>query len=264
MPKKITLPQNEVLLYILSAATAATLIWALIYIDGGQSDFFGKAFVIVRGVLLGIASGFATAVVSQRAQRVKAKEAKQWAIGGLAAMLIAELTIVTAVTYSTMNPAMLGLAWPIRLLISFAAGAFIPAVSIGIASTSGALQADEQPVAQVAQEVKPTKKAAKDAAQVAQADAAQPEHVAQVAPVVAQVVAPVAQVAQEQKPELTDENLIAQWLANPIATDEELAQVFGKSRQAIGNRRNALAKQGRIRKDGKAVRVLPVFVEVGA
>jgi hypothetical protein len=236
MPKKITLPQNEILLYILSAATAVTLAWALIYIDGGQDDLLGRLFVIARGILLGIASGFATAVVAQKTQRIKAKEAKQWAIWSLVAMLAAELVIVSAVTYATMNPAMSAVWWPVRVGISLAAGAFIPAVAIGIASTSGALQADEQPAAQVAPVENHPKRTVEQ---------------------VAQPAAPVAQVA---KPELNDENLIAHWLRNPTATNEALAQVFGVSHTTIGNRRKAMIESGRIRKVGKEIKVLPVMV----
>lgn len=248
MSKKIALPENEILLYILSAATAVTVAWALIYIDGGQTDIIGQGLVVVRGLLLGVASGFATAIVSHRAQRVKAKEAKQWAVGSLAAMLAAELVVVSFVTYATMNPAMLVMWWPLRALISFAAGAFIPAVSIGIASVSGGLQAETQSSAEVSQ---PTEKPAK---------AQKAEHV--IAQILEPEPQPVPVVTQVVSPAFSDENLIAQYILNPVATNAALAKVFGVSAQAVSQRRITLEQHGRIRKVEKEVRVIPEFVEV--
>jgi hypothetical protein len=237
--KKTTLPSNEILLYVLAAATAVTLTWALIYIDGGQADPWVKVLVFIRGGLVGFVSGLATAIVSSRAMRVMSKGPKVWAIYSLAGMLGVELVIVSAVTYSTMTPEMTfcgDFCWPLRALIALCAGAFIPLVAVGLTATSGALQAETQPERPVAQVEKQKKKTAEQ---------------------VAQPAAPVAQVA---KPELNDENLIAHWLRNPTATNEALAQVFGVSHTTIGNRRKAMIESGRIRKVGKEIKVLPVMV----
>lgn len=230
MPKKLSLPSNEILLYILSAATAVTVAWALIYIDGGQDDLTGRGLVILRGLLLGTVSGFATAIVSHRLQRVKAKEAKRWALGSLAGMLFAELVVVSFATYSTMNPALQVLWWPLRALIAVSAGAFIPAVSIGIASVSGSLQADDY-VAPLAQAPVPIVQA--------------PVPIAQ---------APVP-VAKADPPAFSDENLIAQYIVDPFASNAKLAQIFGRSAQAVSARRIVLEQQGRIVKTGKEIKV---------
>lgn len=236
MSKKFSLPSNEILLYVLSAATAVTLAWALIYIDGGQTDPVGQALVLVRGGLVGFVSGLATAIVSNRAQRVKAQGPKRWASYSLAGMLGAELVVVSFVTYATMNPAMSFLWWPFRALVALCAGALIPVVSVGLASTSGALQAEAQDEQGLAQ---PSQSGTQGETPVAKA----PKKVAKVTP-----------------PAFTDENLIAQYLADPIATDAKLAKVFEKSHTAIGNLRKSLMAQGRIRKDGKEIKVTPVMV----
>jgi hypothetical protein len=213
--KKTSLPSNEILLYVLSAATAVTVAWALIYIDGGQADALGRALVFLRGSLVGGVGGLATAIVANRAQRVTAKAPKQWALYSLGGMLVVELVIVSFVTYSTLNPAMLFLWWPLRALISLSAGAFIPAIAIGLASTSGALQAETQVPAQGEQpDAKPSKK-----------------------------------ISQASTPAFTDENLIAQYGKNGKATDEALAKIFRKSHQAVGNRKRNLMKTGTLYRD---------------
>lgn len=236
MTKKIVLPSNEILLYVLSAATAVTLAWALIYIDGGQTDPAGQALVLVRGGLVGFVSGLATAIVSNRAQRVKAQGPKQWASYSLAGMLGAELVVVSFVTYATMNPAMAFLWWPFRALVALCAGALIPVIAVGLASTSGALQAEAQAEQAVAQGVQP-------GAQGETAPAKQSK-----------------KVAKTEPPAFTDENLIAQYILNPISTNAALAKVFEVSPQAVSSRRLALEKQHRISKVGNEIKVMPAFV----
>lgn len=72
----------------------------------------------------------------------------------------------------------------------------------------------------------------------------------------AEVAQPVKQVAQAVARPFTDGEMIAQYLRNPHATDTQLAALFGKSRQAIGNRRRALIENGKLKKDGEEIKVI--------
>jgi MFS family permease len=62
------------------------------------------------------------------------------------------------------------------------------------------------------------------------------------------------------KRDFTDDEMIAQYTIDPCATDAQLAQVFGKSHTAIGNRRKSMIDKGLIEKVGKEIKVKPVYV----
>lgn len=74
----------------------------------------------------------------------------------------------------------------------------------------------------------------------------------------AQVAQPESQpgksVAQDAPLPFTDDNLLAQYIVDPCATDEQIAQIFAVSRQAVGNRRNKLLKSGAIYRNGKEIK----------
>jgi hypothetical protein len=69
------------------------------------------------------------------------------------------------------------------------------------------------------------------------------------------------QPATSKQP-VQDEALLAHWSVNPKASDEEVAEQFGKSRQAIQQRRNKLINRGEIRMTDKGIEIVGINVSM--
>jgi len=69
---------------------------------------------------------------------------------------------------------------------------------------------------------------------------------------------------QADKQVVQDEALLAYWRDNPQASDQQVADTFGKSRQAIQQRRDKLLRQGAIKTTDKGVEIvgIPVGTQV--
>ena len=69
---------------------------------------------------------------------------------------------------------------------------------------------------------------------------------------------------QESKQPMQDESLLAYWRDNPQASDQQVADKFGKSRQAVQQRREKLIKQGAIAMSNGSVEIVGVPVTLNA
>ncbi len=67
---------------------------------------------------------------------------------------------------------------------------------------------------------------------------------------------------QAHKQPVQDEALLAHWRDNPLASDGEVAEQFGKSRQAIQQRREKLIARGEIRMTDKGVEIVGISVSM--
>jgi hypothetical protein len=77
-------------------------------------------------------------------------------------------------------------------------------------------------------------------------------------------VAPLARKGDKQgsKQPVQDEALLAIWGDKPTASDRQVAEQFGTSRQAIQQRREKLVKQGAIRMTDKGVEIIGIEVSM--
>jgi hypothetical protein len=237
MPKTFTMPRfrltAEAILYTIAAANAVRIGWAYAYADAGGNLFSAPG---LAGGLLGLTLSVGTAFVAGKIPGLKAKIRIRLTWSALALILVLEPVILAPLTVTDMPlalkttlPGVWGWGWAVIM-------ALLPSLMIAaISFANGAMV--EGTVAQVVTE-RP-------------APVAKPVETPEV---VAEKPAQVAQAA------FTAENLIAQYLIDPLATDARLAQVFGKSHTAVGNLRKSLIEQGRIAKVGKEVKVLPEFV----
>lgn len=69
---------------------------------------------------------------------------------------------------------------------------------------------------------------------------------------------------QASKQPLQDEALLAYWSSNPQASDQQVADKFGRSRQAIQQRREKLIASGSIRMGERGVETVGISVELQA
>lgn len=65
---------------------------------------------------------------------------------------------------------------------------------------------------------------------------------------------------QARKQPVQDEALLAYWRDKPLASDRQVAEQFGTSRQAVQQRREKLIKQGAIRMTDKGVEIVGISV----
>lgn len=65
---------------------------------------------------------------------------------------------------------------------------------------------------------------------------------------------------QARKQPVQDEALLAHWRDKPLASDRQVAEQFGTSRQAVQQRREKLIKQGAIRMTDKGVEIVGISV----
>jgi biotin operon repressor len=68
--------------------------------------------------------------------------------------------------------------------------------------------------------------------------------------------------AQDSKQPVQDEALLAYWRDNPQASDQQVADKFGKSRQAIQQRRDKLIDKGEIKMTPQGVEIIGIAVGV--
>lgn len=150
--KKVSLPENTVIIYGLALADAFTIAYGLVVLDTFSADPFARAFIILRGLVVGAVGGLALAITANRLPRARAKSEKAagWAAFGV--ILTSVTAIISPVTYSTLNPAIVAAVAPwVRVVISLAAGLLVPALTAAVAFTSGRLDAETQSKAQVSE-----------------------------------------------------------------------------------------------------------------
>jgi hypothetical protein len=87
-----------------------------------------------------------------------------------------------------------------------------------------------------------------------------PPQVAQVAPASDKQDQQVAQASSKQP--VQDVALLAEWRDHPAASDQQVADKFGKSRQAIQQRREKLIKRGEIKMVDNRVEIVGISVSM--
>lgn len=127
------------------------------------------------------------------------------------------------------------------------------------------LRKKAQEALELARKAKQEKKQGKQVPQVAQAspDLAgkadkQDQQLAQVAPASPDLAGKVDKQASKQP--VQDAALLAYWQANPQASDQQVADYFSKSRQAIQQRRDKLVSKGEIKVTSLGVQVVGISV----
>jgi len=203
---KINLPDNSYILYALAGANAIGFAWASIAIEGGNTGFLMTLIFALRGILMGLAAGFGMASISNKIPRA-AKAAKAWGYLGLAIIGLSAPVMMSPVVYARLSVgALSSLPWEVRLAMSVAVGILSDGLILGVAATSGKLQAEESTQQVAPQDAQVPRKRSRKVAKVAISKA-----------------------------------IFAGYLREyPAATDEQVAQHFGVSRQAVNARRKTV------------------------
>lgn len=68
------------------------------------------------------------------------------------------------------------------------------------------------------------------------------------------VAKPTKKPAKQEPIAFNDENLIAQYILDPFATNETLAKVFNITPQGVSGRKTKLIEEGKLTRDGKAIK----------
>lgn len=145
MTNKIALPPNTIIIYGLALADALTIAYGLVALDSVSVDFLSRFFIVGRGLFVGGFGGLALAITANKIPRARAKSEKIAGWSAFGVVLAAIVAIVAPVTFANMNPAITAAVHPvIRVIVSFASGLLVPALTAAVAFTSGRLDTESK------------------------------------------------------------------------------------------------------------------------
>jgi hypothetical protein len=199
---KIKLPPNEAILYALGIAQTLGMAQAS-YSYAIDADLLGRILAISRGLLTGFAVSFALAILAQGLARVWQTKRRRYLalISGAALLLIVPVYMAPAAFLDMAHIA----PHELRVVAAICISLTPDVAAIVVAALSGALQVVEQP--KTIDEARPA--------------------------------TPRKAKSKLRKP-VTNAALIAELRRAPGATDDQIADIFGVSRQAIQQRRKKL------------------------
>ncbi len=150
----IKLPGNESILMMLATAQTLGFAYAGLMYESGNNSPAMMVLAGARGLLLGAALSFGTAVAAQRVPRVQSKRARSLGFIALGGLLVISPVIMAPAIFVAMPAAMhkvmsaLGL-WGVAISLAVAPDL----VAVAVATQSGALQATETTVKAVSEPV---------------------------------------------------------------------------------------------------------------